>query len=72
MDTPSDSFIRRPTREHRVVVLAGAAVIAHGCTRSTHVGHIWLEPMRDSGEWSAVNFLGNFLDMPGITGGQDS
>lgn len=54
MDTPSDSFIRRLTRDHRVVVLGGLAVIAHGYSRSTYDGDIWLEPMRDSSEWSAV------------------
>ena len=45
MDTPTDQFIRKLTQRHRVVVLGGLAVIAHGLSRSTYDGDIWLDPM---------------------------
>ncbi len=54
MGTPSDTFIRQLTRNHRVIVLGGLAVIAHGHSRSTYDGDIWLEPMSSSSEWAAV------------------
>ena len=54
MDTPTDHFVRQLTRRHRVVVLGGLAVIAHGFSRSTYDGDIWLDPMKDSSEWSEV------------------
>lgn len=38
-------FVRRLTQSHRVVVLGVLAVIAHGLSRSTYDGDIWLEPM---------------------------
>lgn len=40
------------TRRHRVIVLGGLAVIAHGFSRSTFDGDIWLDPMGSSSEWS--------------------
>ena len=54
MESPTDIFIRRLTARHRVVVLGGLAVIAHGLSRSTYDGDIWLEPMASSEEWAAV------------------
>jgi hypothetical protein len=54
METPTDIFIRQLTARHRVVVLGGLAVIAHGLSRSTFDGDIWLEPMASSEEWSAA------------------
>jgi hypothetical protein len=54
METPSDAFIRELTRNHRVVVLGGLAVIAHGFSRSTYDGDIWLDPMADCEEWAKV------------------
>lgn len=52
METPTDRFVRILTRRHRVVVLGGLAVIAHGFSRSTYDGDIWLDPMSSSREWS--------------------
>jgi len=66
MDTPTDHFVRQLTRRHRVVVLGGLAVIAHGFSRSTYDGDIWLEPMGDSHEWSAV-LERDCLDFGGLT-----
>lgn len=54
MGTPTDNFIRKLTRDHRVIVLGGLAVIGHGFSRSTFDSDIWLEPMEDAGTWSAV------------------
>jgi|LakMenEpi03Aug12_release.lakeMendotaPanAssembly.Ray.scaffolds.fasta_scaffold188475_4 hypothetical protein len=52
METPTDHFVRALTRRHRVIVLGGLAVIAHGFSRSTFDGDIWLDPMGSSSEWS--------------------
>ncbi|MGL5016630.1 MAG: hypothetical protein ACRDBP_00730 [Luteolibacter sp.] len=52
METPTDHFIRDLTQRHRVIVLGGLAVIAHGFSRSTYDGDIWLDPMGNSTEWS--------------------
>ena len=66
MDTPTDRFIRQLTQRHRVVVLGGLAVIAHGLSRSTYDGDIWLDPMSDSSRWSDV-LEGACLDFGGLT-----
>lgn len=52
METPTDQFVRTLTRRHRVIVLGGLAVIAHGFSRSTFDGDIWLDPMGSCSEWS--------------------
>ena len=51
MDTATDILVRRFTSEKRVIVLGGLAVIAHGLSRSTYDGDIWLDPMESSDEW---------------------
>lgn len=66
MDTPTDKFVRQLTRRHRVVVLGGLAVIAHGFSRSTYDGDVWLDPMGDATEWSAV-LEKACLDFGGLT-----
>ena len=53
METPTDHFVRLLTRSHRVVVLGGLAVIAHGFSRSTYDGDIWLDPLATSREWAS-------------------
>ncbi|MEY3897442.1 MAG: hypothetical protein RLZZ214_2963 [Verrucomicrobiota bacterium] len=66
METPTDNFIRALTQRHRVSGLGGLAVIAHGFSRSTFDGDIWLDPMGSSSEWS--NFLENACtDFGGLT-----
>jgi len=45
MGTKSDEFIRHLSREHRVVVIGGLAVIAHGLSRGTMDANVWLEPL---------------------------
>ncbi len=54
METLTEKFVRELTSRHRVVVLGGLAVIAHGLSRSTFDGDIWLDPMGSSKEWAAV------------------
>jgi hypothetical protein len=54
METSTDVFIRQLTRRHRVVVLGGLAVIAHGLSRSTYDGDVWLDPMSDCTQWAAT------------------
>ena len=53
VETPTDHFVRLLTRSHRVVVLGGLAVIAHGFSRSTYDGDIWLDPLATSREWAS-------------------
>lgn len=48
---PKNLFIRRLAEKHRVVLLGGMAVIAHGHTRHTKDFDIWLEPMVDVATW---------------------
>jgi len=57
MGTPTNRFIRQLTSGYRVIALGGLAVIAHGHSRSTLDGDIWLEPMSDPAAWA--NFLEN-------------
>ncbi len=47
-----DGFMRALTRNHRVVLLGGLAVIAHGLSRATKDADIWLEPLDSPEEWA--------------------
>ncbi|MCH7226553.1 hypothetical protein [Haloferula sp. A504] len=47
-------FIECLTRDHRVLILGGLAVIAHGRDRHTKDADIWLEPMESSSVWASV------------------
>lgn len=51
MGTPTDRFLSQITASHRVVILGGLAVIAHGLSRTTDDADIWLEPMESTDEW---------------------
>lgn len=51
----TDHFIKHLTQNHRVVVLDRLGVIAHGFSRSTYDGDIWLDPMASSHEWASDN-----------------
>lgn len=57
MESPTDRFIRILTKERKVVVIGGLAVIAHGLSRSTYDGDIWLAPGSNCEEWAV--FLEN-------------
>ncbi len=48
------TFIDQLTLNHRVVILGGVAVIAHGYSRHTQDADIWLDPMSSAAEWAGV------------------
>jgi len=47
-------FIDRLAEGHRVAVLGGLAVIAHGLSRHTQDADVWLEPMDSATTWAGV------------------
>ena len=47
-------FVRELARRHRVMLLGGLAVIAHGLERKTKDVDIWLEPLADAPAWVGV------------------
>ncbi len=60
------SFLGILTSRHRVIVIGGVAVIAHGRNRHTKDADLWLEPMDSSEIWA--NALESVLiDFPGAT-----
>jgi len=54
MAIPVQTFIDRLTETHRVVILGGLAVIAHGYSRHTQDADIWLDPLATPEEWADV------------------
>jgi hypothetical protein len=48
------TFIDQLTLRHRVVILGGVAVIAHGYSRHTQDADIWLDPLASVEEWGGV------------------
>ena len=57
MGTPKlDAFLRALTRERRVLLLGGLAIIAHGLSRATKDADIWLEPMESGEAWADLLF----------------
>jgi hypothetical protein len=57
MAIPVQNFIDRLTAQHRVVILGGVAVIAHGYSRHTKDADIWLEPLCSAEDWANVVWL---------------
>ena len=53
-DIPKNLFIRELAARHRVILLGGMAVIAHGFSRQTKDFDIWLEPFSGAHEWAAM------------------
>ena len=51
-DIPKNLFIRELASRHRVILLGGMAVIAHGFSRQTRDFDIWLEPFASPREWA--------------------
>ena len=49
----TDDFVRELARRHRVLMLGGMAVIAHGFSRPTKDSDVWLEPLGSTEEWAA-------------------
>jgi hypothetical protein len=54
MATTVQSFIHELALHHRVVILGGVAVIAHGYTRHTHDADVWLDPLSSAQKWAEV------------------
>jgi len=54
METATNLFFKPLASKHRVVILGGLAVIAHGLSRSTYDGDVWLDPMGSADEWCEV------------------
>ncbi len=54
MAIPVQTFIDRLTATHRVVILGGLAVIAHGYSRHTKDADIWLDPVSSADDWAAA------------------
>lgn len=49
----TDDFVRELARRHRVLMLGGMAIIAHGFSRPTKDSDVWLEPFDSAEEWAA-------------------
>ena len=60
MGITADRFIEILAVRHRVLLLGGLAIIAHGLDRMTKDVDIWLDPMADESVWSEalINALG--------------
>ena len=47
-------FVEYLAESHRVAMLGGLAVIAHGLSRHTKDADIWLEPMESAADWATT------------------
>ncbi len=54
MGTTTGQFIAALADSHRVLVIGGLAVIAHGFNRPTKDADVWLEPMVSPEAWAAA------------------
>jgi hypothetical protein len=54
MGTTTREFISALTENHRVIVIGGLAVIAHGFNRPTKDADIWFEPMDSPEIWAVA------------------
>jgi len=54
MVTPAGQFIAALANQHRVLVIGGLAVIAHGFNRPTKDADIWLDPLDSPTTWAGV------------------
>lgn len=52
MGTTTGKFITALAAEHRVLVIGGLAVIAHGFNRPTKDADVWLEPLESPLAWA--------------------
>jgi hypothetical protein len=52
MGTSTGEFIAALAAEHRVLVIGGLAVIAHGFNRPTKDADIWLDPLESAAAWA--------------------
>ena len=51
-----DAFVRALTDGHRVLLLGGLAVIAHGLARATKDADVWLDPLASTEAWAGALF----------------
>lgn len=51
---PADLFVHALAARHRVIMLGGMAMIAHGLDRKTKDVDVWLEPMESCEQWATV------------------
>jgi hypothetical protein len=65
MGTQTTDFIRALAIEHRIIVIGGLAVIAHGYNRPTKDADIWADPLDSANHWAdrLHRFLGNYPDL---------
>jgi hypothetical protein len=65
MGTTTREFISALTENHRVIVIGGLAVIAHGFNRPTKDVDVWLEPMDSPERWATAleETCGRFPDL---------
>lgn len=61
MDSTAGQFIEALASQHRVLVIGGLAVIAHGFNRPTKDAGVWLEPLNSASEWAEA--LGKVCDL---------
>ena len=47
-------FLARAASRQRIILLGGLAVIAHGLSRPTKDGDVWLEPLESPEAWAAA------------------
>lgn len=50
----ADIFVTQLAQRHRVLMLGGMAVIAHGLSRKTKDVDLWLEPAESAAAWAAA------------------
>ncbi len=66
MVATTGEFITALTSRHRVLVIGGLAVIAHGFNRPTMDADVWLEPMESATTWA--NAIGEACSkIPGLS-----
>jgi hypothetical protein len=66
MGPTAGQFVAALAARHRVLVIGGLAVIAHGFNRPTKDADVWLEPLGSPADWAAA--LGEVCGLfPGIT-----
>jgi hypothetical protein len=66
MGTTTGQFITALAAEHRVLVIGGLAVIAHGFNRPTKDADIWLDPLDSPASWADA-LERTCAGFPGIT-----
>ena len=61
-------YISKLTASHRVVLLGGLAVIAHGFSRNTKDVDIWLDPLAETSDWLDIilEISQEFDETPGV------